>query len=66
MVDEVLSALGQMFVAGGGGAAVAFFLFRFLGQSWMETKFQKNLESFRNEKAKDYERFRSELDDLSK
>lgn len=52
--------------AGGGGAIVAFAAFRWLGSTWLESKFAQSLEAFRHEKAKDLERLRFEMDALQK
>lgn len=40
----IFSWVGQLVAAGGGGAIVAFGLFRFLGQSWIQNQFSKDLE----------------------
>jgi hypothetical protein len=40
----VFSLVGQLVAAGGGGAIVAFALFRFLGKSWIQNEFSKDLE----------------------
>jgi hypothetical protein len=51
-----------LITAGGGGAIVAFALFRWLGTTWLETKFSERLEAFRHEKAKELERLRADID----
>lgn len=43
------SWLYQIIVAGGGGAIVAFGLFRFFGKSWIEHQLAKNLEAAKSE-----------------
>ncbi len=40
----VFSMLGQTVAAGGGGAVVAFLLFKYLGKSWLESQLAKDLE----------------------
>ena len=47
--DLIFSGLGQMIAAGGGGALVTFFLFKFLGKSWIENQLSKNLEVAKSE-----------------
>lgn len=43
-IDLVFSWVGQLFAAGGGGAVVAYTLFRFFGKSWIENQLAKDLE----------------------
>lgn len=40
---------GQVLLAGGGGAAVTFALFKFLGQNWIKHQLAKNLEQAKSE-----------------
>lgn len=47
--DQIFSALGQLVAAGGGGALVAFAIFRYLGKSWIEHELAKDLESAKSE-----------------
>lgn len=42
--DAIFGVLGQFIAAGGGGAIVAYGLFRFLGKGWIENQFAKDLE----------------------
>jgi hypothetical protein len=39
----------QLVVAGGGGAAIAYVIFRFLGKSWIENQLAKDLEIAKSE-----------------
>lgn len=64
--EQLANVALTILTAGGGGAVVAFTLFRFLGKAWLESKFAAQLESFRSEKAKEFEQFRSDLDGLKK
>lgn len=43
-VDSIFGLLGQLVAAGGGGAVVAFALFRFFGESWIESELARRLE----------------------
>ncbi len=47
--DMIFSWLGQLVAAGGGGAIVAFSVFRYLGKGWLENKLAKNLEAAKSE-----------------
>jgi len=49
-----------MIAYGGGSAAVAYMLFRFLGKSWIENKFTHGLEEFRHQQALEIHRLRIE------
>ncbi len=43
---------------------VAYLFFRFLGKSWIESKFSQNLELFRHQQALELQRLRVEIDAL--
>jgi hypothetical protein len=47
--DQFFSLFGQLVTAGGGGALIAFLIFRFLGTSWIENKLAKDLEIAKSE-----------------
>lgn len=51
VADIILSVIGQLVVAGGGGAVIAFGLFRFLGKGWIENQLAKDLEAAKAEIA---------------
>lgn len=44
---SISSFLGQVIAYGGGGAAVAYLIFRFLGEKWIENKFSERFEEVR-------------------
>jgi len=48
-VDLIFSWLGQLIAAGGGGAIVAYAVFKFLGKSWIENQLAKDLEVAKSE-----------------
>lgn len=50
-IDVIFSNLFQVLAAGGGGAVVAFGLFKFLGESWIENQLAKDLEIAKSEIA---------------
>ena len=66
MIDSeaLFSFLGQLIAYGGGGAAVAYLLFQFLGKSWIENKFAEKLEQLRHAQARELQRLRVEIDSM--
>ena len=46
---ELPNWIGQVLVAGGGGAAIAFGLFKFFGQNWIKHQLAKDLELAKSE-----------------
>lgn len=61
---DVKDFVFSLLVAGGGGAAVAFGLFRYLGDKWIEARFAQRLETFRHEQAKELQRLKVQIDAL--
>jgi hypothetical protein len=49
---------------GGGATAISYFIFQFMGKSWLENKFAKELEEFRHEKTKEIEKLKIEIQSL--
>lgn len=49
--QQVFSLIGQVVAAGGGGALVAFAIFRSLGKGWIENQLAKDLEAAKSEIA---------------
>ena len=64
MEFDIQSVISALVAAGGGGAVIAYFLFKRLGDSWLEGKFAEKLEAFRHERAKELERLRAEIDGI--
>lgn len=60
-LNQLITTIG-LAAAFGGGAAYA--LFRFLGKSWLESKFKKQLSRFNHEQAKEVARLKVEIDAL--
>lgn len=58
----LLNAVVTVLAAGGGGALIAYAIFRFLAVSWLETKFAEKMERQRHLNAKELATFRSEID----
>jgi hypothetical protein len=61
---DALSLLGQLITLAGGGAVVAYGLFRYLGSKWIENKFAERLEQLRHTQALELQRLRVEIDSL--
>lgn len=64
MEQTVLEFLGGVVAYGGGSAAIAFLIFRYLGQRWIENKFQARLDLLKHDYAKEIERLRLEINIL--
>lgn len=60
-MEEILKFIGGVVAIGGSSAFIAYNLFKWLGKSWIEHKFAKELESFRSEKQKDLEQVRHQI-----
>jgi hypothetical protein len=63
-MDAVFSFLGQLIAFGGGGAVVAYGIFRYLGSKWIENRFAERLEQLRHTQALELQRLRVEIDSL--
>jgi hypothetical protein len=46
-MDTILKLVLDVFIAGGGGAVIAFGIFKLLGEKWIDSKFQKDLDEYR-------------------
>jgi hypothetical protein len=49
MTDMIFSSIGQIVLAGGGGALIAYCVFQFLGKSWIQNQLAKDLELAKSE-----------------
>lgn len=56
--NEVFALIGQIIIAGGGGALVSFGILRSFSERWLDSKLQRSLEAFRHEHAKEIEHLR--------
>jgi hypothetical protein len=63
-VDQFLKYFGSLVLTAGAGGAVAFGLFRFLGKSWVESKFAERLETFKHQQALEIQRLRVEIESM--
>jgi hypothetical protein len=63
--SELLQAgwkgLIALVAAGGGGAAIAFGIFKATGQQWLEQRFKKDIERLKHEQNKEIEATKAEL-----
>jgi|HubBroStandDraft_6_1064221.scaffolds.fasta_scaffold01006_2 hypothetical protein len=64
MTDEVLKTLLAILAAGGGGAAIAWAIFAKFGDRWLKHRFEKRLEMFKHEEAKELEHLRHQITSL--
>ena len=64
MTEQIFNFLGQVIAYGGGGAVVAYFIFQFLGKSWIENKFSQRLDHLKHQQALELQRLRVEIDAL--
>jgi hypothetical protein len=60
--EEMIKFLLQMLAYGGGSAAIAYLLFQWLGQKWIENKFAQRLEQLRHQQALELQKLRVEID----
>jgi len=61
-MDEITQFIIRLAAYGGGSAAIAYLIFRHLGQSWIENKFSQRLEEFKHQQALEIQRMRIEID----
>jgi hypothetical protein len=62
--DQVFQYVGQLVFIGGGGAAVAYALFQYLGKSWIESRFAERLEAFKHQQALELQRLRVQIESM--
>ena len=63
-MQEALTFIGKLIAVGGGGAAIAYLVFQFLGRKWIENIFSERLEQLRHQQALELQRLRVEIDAL--
>src|SRR5271167_1907335 len=63
-VDQVLKYFGSLVLSAGAGGAIAYAIFRFLGKSWVESKFAERLEAFKHQQALEIQRLRVEIESM--
>lgn len=62
--DSISKFILEILAFSGGSAVVAYYLFQFLGKTWIENKFEKNLELYRHLQAIEIQRLRVEIDSM--
>jgi hypothetical protein len=62
--DAVVSFIVYAVAYLGGTGAVLYSLFRFFGTKWLDAKFAERLEAFRNEKARELERLKLDINSI--
>lgn len=60
----LVAAIGTVVVAGGGLSAIAYGLFRFFGERWLNTKFEERLAAYKHAQQKELEHLRLEINSL--
>ncbi|AMD60912.1 hypothetical protein AWN88_22605 [Agrobacterium tumefaciens] len=58
---SMLALLGLGGVTIGGAAAVGYGLFKWLGEKWIDQKFEKQMEAYRTEQTRELERLRHKI-----
>jgi hypothetical protein len=64
LTDQLFKYVGEFVFVGGGGAAVAFALFQYLGKGWIENRFAERLESFKHQQVLELQRLRVEIESM--
>ena len=60
-LQAILTSVGGIVTVGGGAAAVAYAVFRFLAKRWLDQKFNEQLENLKQEQRKELEHVRHEI-----
>jgi hypothetical protein len=61
VINAIASDIGAIIAYGGVAAGVAFALFRFLGQKWIDGKFAEKLEAYKHAQNKEIEDIRFKI-----
>ncbi|MGO4389451.1 hypothetical protein AB4Y85_18130 [Microvirga sp. 2YAF29] len=59
-----MAAFGSVIAVSGGAAAVAFLFFRFLGEKWLNAKFEERLATYRHVQQQELERLKLKINTL--
>lgn len=63
-LQVIFASIGRLLTVVGGSAAVAYAIFHWLGKSWLEQKFKKQLEQFKHDQQKELEQLRHQINAL--
>ena len=63
-MEQFFEAIGKVVAVGGVAAAIAYGLFLFLGKQWIEDKFARRMEAYKNEQKKNLQDFKYQIDTL--
>lgn len=64
MWSSIMAAFGSVVAVGGGAAAIAFLFFRFLGEKWINAKFEERLAAYRHVQQQELERLKLRINTL--
>lgn len=62
MIEQVFSIFGQAIAFGGGGIAIGFGLFKWFGQKWIDSRFNRQIKELEHEQAKVVARMRVDIE----
>jgi len=63
-VEQLIEFVSKAIAIGGGAATIAYFIFRYLGEKWIESKFAKQLADQKHAQTVELKRLRIEIDSL--
>jgi len=63
--QQLVEFLGRVVAYGGGGAAVAFLMFKKFGEGWLDAKFKEKLKAAEHQYAVELQRLKQRLDTAS-
>ena len=61
LLDSVLKVIGFIVIAGGGLSLIVFHVFKYLGEKWLDSKFEERLQALKHEHGKELERLRFKI-----
>lgn len=60
-LQATFTSVGGIVTVGGGAAAIAYAVFRFLAKRWLDQKFEEQLENLKQEQRKELEHVRHQI-----
>jgi hypothetical protein len=63
-IESLWGFVTGLIAYGGGATVIAYFVFQFLGKSWLDNKFEKGLENFKHQKDIEIQKLRIEIESL--